>query len=115
MRISDWSSDVCSSDLRIARIEKPALARDRIVRGAAEEIGIEDLLISSGRRSAGAAGDAIDIVVEPHRPAVAPLLAEHAPVVDREARRLFGVGIASADLDRFQKADRKSTRLNSSH
>src|SRR3546814_20438915 len=27
MRISDWSSDVCSSDLRIERNERPAAAR----------------------------------------------------------------------------------------
>src|SRR3546814_9775862 len=27
MRISDWSSDVCSSDLHVARTIRPALAR----------------------------------------------------------------------------------------
>src|SRR3546814_9504024 len=30
MRISDWSSDVCSSDLRVRRVRRPQAARPRV-------------------------------------------------------------------------------------
>src|SRR3546814_14533858 len=40
MRISDWSSDVCSSDLPIARAQRAALARDRIVQPNAEALDL---------------------------------------------------------------------------
>src|SRR3546814_2697470 len=52
MRISDWSSDVCSSDLRVA-LPFPCLARDAQHRGLART-GIAD-----DRRQPRVAGDVI--------------------------------------------------------
>src|SRR3546814_11484477 len=41
MRISDWSSDVCSSDLRRARVERGALAiEQRMPRDMDEDVEI---------------------------------------------------------------------------
>src|SRR3546814_5273532 len=94
MRISDWSSDVCSSDLsRHRHLER---ARDR----------------SRGER------EDVDVVLERFQPllvrdAEALLLVDHNEPQSLELDRLgeHGVG-ADDDIDRV---DRKSTRLNSSH
>src|SRR3546814_1240736 len=100
MRISDWSSDVCSSDLavdldRIELVEPLALEqrqRRNVVEGIAE-IGEQEL----------------------------------PPVVLRQRGEAFGEQPVALAIDRGQvapradrieprpHADRKSTRLNSSH
>src|SRR3546814_2140644 len=82
MRISDWSSDVCSSDLQVrgARIGEP-------VRKTRADV--------------------------PERP---PL---RSPFFNETARQpikfLFAQMIARAREGLFEREDRKSTRLNSSH
>src|SRR3546814_3632784 len=62
MRISDWSSDVCSSDLPIARAQRAALARDRIVQPNAE---------------------ALDLVIQLHLDAIAGRALRRAEPVDQ--------------------------------
>src|SRR3546814_6409695 len=99
MRISDWSSDVCSSDLRI-RLE--FLRHHDVIRqvdDAARGVGgVEDRL--------GGRGEVV----------LAQALADIHP-----ARSEEGVGHAAADnemidlADKVFEQDRKSTRLNSSH
>src|SRR3546814_4165108 len=98
MRISDWSSDVCSSDLRrrtrthltIAR--RPASAHRRCVNDAAVLVlGVQAAL--EGDRRAGA-----DELLE-HLAVVADLLDDVVGPFVVEPEHL----------------DRKSTRLNSSH
>src|SRR3546814_1294131 len=105
MRISDWSSDVCSSDLggqhRETRGEIEAHLRaeyrQRADPGAVvlPRAGIEDSLHQ------------IEILVHPKRLAACRVPAK--PVV--QCRRPFGLSATAAATGR----DRKSTRLNSSH
>src|SRR3546814_17916149 len=63
MRISDWSSDVCSSDLKMRNTPKPEIHRR--VREVADILGIEHLLdrkpreLSGGQRQRVALGRAI--------------------------------------------------------
>src|SRR3546814_2065519 len=42
MRISDWSSDVCSSDLQPVRVAADQVAEERAVAGADDMHGIDD-------------------------------------------------------------------------
>src|SRR3546814_7023445 len=93
MRISDWSSDVCSSDLG-ARIEK-----SKIHAAPDADLGNGDLnrRFTTVSASAGASGQILDgwrIGANVTRSARAP-----------SAEELFANG----------PQDRKSTRLNSSH
>src|SRR3546814_6287088 len=94
MRISDWSSDVCSSDLLIAA---PRRQQDE-----------------SGSRVDSSARHRADQLVERVMP---PNILAHQ--LDRARRRAEGGGVGRAGraaerLVRVQR-DRKSTRLNSSH
>src|SRR3546814_8218528 len=98
MRISDWSSDVCSSDLRPP--DSDALARLSRLQGNGTALGRAHVLLAEAAGRSGAAA------------------------VEREYFDLFiGVGrgellpYASYYLTGFlnERPDRKSTRLNSSH
>src|SRR3546814_1365133 len=101
MRISDWSSDVCSSDL--LRLE-----REKLVAGLRR-------LQSTARRLAGA-DERVD------RRAGAVDIADHARL---HAQRIFKrpdavfparIGIGDhLGMVAGERTDRKSTRLNSSH
>src|SRR3546814_6290830 len=54
MRISDWSSDVCSSDLLGAAIDRPLAAldyADRLDALAAARVGLWDVIRSAARRT----------------------------------------------------------------
>src|SRR3546814_3320182 len=94
MRISDWSSDVCSSDLA-------ALASDRCARSFR-------LHPRLSRPDADAAADLCLQPDLPRLPRQLPLWLAHRALSRRAAR----LGRA-ADARLFR--DRKSTRLNSSH
>src|SRR3546814_8822022 len=110
MRISDWSSDVCSSDLReqivphlFVRLREPLFpfgrARiDRLCRTAIAKIGRRVREIDAVRRHLNAAFPAARIEA-----------AEHQGMENRSegGRRILREGVL--------KRDRKSTRLNSSH
>src|SRR3546814_3420795 len=97
MRISDWSSDVCSSDLRYFGVrELEALTPDALAAGI-EHMRVDFGLETDGRRRfalwslmflLGAAPDLDEAFEDP---------------ADRDAAR------------DFMEIDRKSTRLNSSH
>src|SRR3546814_2443328 len=101
MRISDWSSDVCSSDLlaRRRKILRPAVA---IAMGAVAAIGI-----IGPRPVAGARAGAVQV------------LAPEQEFDGMIAGRHIGLDAASllqlAQQLPVDLADRKSTRLNSSH
>src|SRR3546814_2679991 len=97
MRISDWSSDVCSSDLAIG---PPPLACAMGHEGQVLRV-VSHGLSSSGRDGGGVVDADLD---HAFRIDQAGALAHH--VVD-EVRRPVAV---PGDV-----ADRKSTRLNSSH
>src|SRR3546814_3294772 len=114
MRISDWSSDVCSSDLNILgvnldefllRIFAAALRCD--IRNRSFDDFQQRLLnafagnIASDRGAVALARDLIDLVD-----------------IDDALLRFFDVavcGLPKFGDDAFDILDRKSTRLNSSH
>src|SRR3546814_1950170 len=109
MRISDWSSDVCSSDLldRHGVAHIPAVGADEDARAVAEDVAYPAGLFIARAASEGAA-HAVD------RSAVLALqLLAAEPVHDRDD----GAAIRKATVaSRIIKGlDRKSTRLNSSH
>src|SRR3546814_10859777 len=99
MRISDWSSDVCSSDLMV---EEDAPLADLMTDKATVEISAP----VSGRilKTAGKVGDQV---------AIGSVLA----VFDVEDVRQEGLaGELTESREQLSAiADRKSTRLNSSH
>src|SRR3546814_4457198 len=101
MRISDWSSDVCSSDLHAPlAAPRPALGRraqPESRRG--EHPPVRDRPPLSRRRRASDAG-----AVDGGRQARAQLASGQSRTVRRVRREGGGA-----------RADRKSTRLNSSH
>src|SRR3546814_4262866 len=82
MRISDWSSDVCSSDLRGKRPQMAAIA----------EAGA-DLVIVTDDNPRGEDGDAIvaDIVAGFSKPA--------AVVVERDRRKAIARAVGEAGAD----------------
>src|SRR3546814_9469527 len=116
MRISDWSSDVCSSDLCAgSRRYHDRLARLRLAemhqsdpggdagRTERAEIGRRRRGIDVDLLHVGGSGDAVILPAEPdHDPVPGPEIGNIA--LDELAHR-------AADHD----LDRKSTRLNSSH
>src|SRR3546814_7122908 len=113
MRISDWSSDVCSSDLLLAVVGVVGDA------GRADEVDARP----TRRPDIGVAAGAVEITGIAEVPelaetiliCLAPVEQEFAERFDIVAKfvRTFGIG---GDQRRFgDDRDRKSTRLNSSH
>src|SRR3546814_10564835 len=105
MRISDWSSDVCSSDLR------PALA-----------LADADDAVAGGELAAGLGRTAGDQVPDHHH--VVLLLQLRADALERQRHALVeALGAARVEVVGMRvdrrgvgvEEDRKSTRLNSSH
>src|SRR3546814_1140482 len=100
MRISDWSSDVCSSDLSSPSTNSPGIGRGQngtlmaFKTRITEMLGIEHPIVQGGMQSVG--------------------YAELASAVSNAG----GLGILTALTQPSPTAlreDRKSTRLNSSH
>src|SRR3546814_5278280 len=89
MRISDWSSDVCSSDLW----------------GPVPVPQGEELTFLTGLRSMTTAGDV----------ALQTGMAAHLYLVNAPMRREYFTNADGELLVVPQQGDRKSTRLNSSH
>src|SRR3546814_9732049 len=111
MRISDWSSDVCSSDLKLAEVP---------VRAAPDDLAVAIKLGGGAARVGRLArsGNAEEILVMRGLPD--PLHIAPFVIVEVGAEEDI-VGVAAVDLfgkfaGRWTLArDRKSTRLNSSH
>src|SRR3546814_3123978 len=110
MRISDWSSDVCSSDL---------------IDGAIGDLEIRDValaLADDGRQAAQAARRIGDHQMQPPDMDVGILgclLPGHVePALGRIGEALQSLAVDGMDGDALaggHDSDRKSTRLNSSH
>src|SRR3546814_10840364 len=98
MRISDWSSDVCSSDL-IASTLSIGIAGERTANVRSERLpGIRGI-IEAGSASVGMFG-----------------LGFHAfNIIKRPGELTFGNFFYGAPIGAPAALDRKSTRLNSSH
>src|SRR3546814_6215424 len=101
MRISDWSSDVCSSDLRL------------VLDGRVD--GVERQLLVRIER-----GQIVEIDAVPHRFGIVEIDLDQLgqrKITLAVARRanLALDGVAGAQAIFADLVDRKSTRLNSSH
>src|SRR3546814_5109802 len=92
VRFSDWSSDVCSSDLWAAGKRASATAKTAVKR------------MSGRRASFAAAATGLEGTIERRKAAIPTVGAS----TGAETERL-------AASDRAASVDRKSTRLNSSH
>src|SRR3546814_9318956 len=117
MRISDWSSDVCSSDLGFALSGELRLAVERAPAQRAGERGDGQRRIEAAAvERASARGDgAVDVAV-PAGGEIARVEAVEGGVELPAGRRL--PCDVAARIERAAgrgRADRKSTRLNSSH
>src|SRR3546814_4756339 len=109
MRISDWSSDVCSSDLVGDVVEEDAQLVDMLTDKAAVELSSP----VAGRvlKIHGVAGDKIAVggalvTLETDASASESSAAETAPATPAASQTKPAIG---------STPDRKSTRLNSSH
>src|SRR3546814_5420698 len=101
MRISDWSSDVCSSDLVIIFVILPL--RSRALKPAAGEA--RALQSGDDRRVASHIFPyKISAMVGDHR--------QNRALIDAE---IIGIEPPQFGIDDRMRRDRKSTRLNSSH
>src|SRR3546814_8472719 len=101
MRISDWSSDVCSSDLQLAEGVEIVAGRD----------GVEDHVEAAGVRRHLRGIARVDDLVGTQRAGAVALAFGGGEGDDMRAHRV-------RDLDPHMAEpaeDRKSTRLNSSH
>src|SRR3546814_4455478 len=114
MRISDWSSDVCSSDLeqggtagdQIAdRLGLAQTRRDLHRTGQLDHLGVHRLIAQPAPQQLGVTGSDT-LAGQVARPVPHPLL----------RHRYRQAAAAKAELaDWLVRRDRKSTRLNSSH
>src|SRR3546814_1018870 len=106
MRISDWSSDVCSSDLR-ALIDLDRHHEAIAVLNAAAALAPDYDIVHYRLGNAY-------FELDDHEKAVAAY--ERAVALDpKDSLFLLQRGRALSALARYDAADRKSTRLNSSH
>src|SRR3546814_8998306 len=123
MRISDWSSDVCSSDLIVVRhcIRTVAAVLRRVALG----IGPELLQVfGAGELPFGASPLGAEVGLAFDRFAIG-LVGDHVIAVDGEMVERGGVdrrgclrcdaAAKNGEAEATPAQDRKSTRLNSSH
>src|SRR3546814_4513997 len=133
MRISDWSSDVCSSDLGdiwITGLDLRAVAVYQTAQApvdfAAAPVFDDDALELDARRRPrlpylaviGEDRHPLDIVggaPRHHRMDTAAVVADHAAERVAAVGRRIGAEGQMVLLRRVAQRDRKSTRLNSSH
>src|SRR3546814_8125144 len=114
MRISDWSSDVCSSDLKEATIASLANLLsldpdevDRVKADLEKAAGFQPVQVADKLDYAQYAAVSVRL---PELPGVAPArgFSRYYPAGAAVGHLIGYVGIASAE-------DRKGTRMNSSH
>src|SRR3546814_8656312 len=112
MRISDWSSDVCSSDLGTeGKIAAIRYARENGVPYLGICLGMQLAVVEFARDVAGLGG-ANSTEFDPSAPH--PVVALITEWQDREGK--IEKRDQTSDLGgTMRKGDRKSTRLNSSH
>src|SRR3546814_9125055 len=107
MRMSDWSSDVCSSDLLVVLLQKGPAARRQVGRQRAQVAWIVFFAVR---------GPALHLLPDVEREGI-HTLGRHVPPLARAARAQIRRHMDGETLRRTPptEADRKSTRLNSSH
>src|SRR3546814_4808289 len=123
MRISDWSSDVCSSDLQVGAVRA---LQDLATAGALEGLGTvgvghaSDLVVETGQpdRRVELVGHPLLDHLELHRSDCCEhgaLVATQVGAEHLDDAFLVQLLDAAAELLVAAEVDRKSTRLNSSH
>src|SRR3546814_9931267 len=106
MRISDWSSDVCSSDL--AHSAQRDWEADSDLSAAAKSEGCIDI---ARQLVEGQVGSRLDLILGGGRANILP-----ATAPDPEYPAVTGKRAGGRDLiAEWKKSDRKRTRLNSTH
>src|SRR3546814_6849740 len=109
MRISDWSSDVCSSDLFLLADEAPEVEAGAAYQQTGHvEAGHVDQVAHRG--AAVQAGGEGNLAAATDRRAI-----EQPDEPGRVGRRQVAGAVAMAPIVQVLHQDRKSTRLNSSH
>src|SRR3546814_3827170 len=120
MRISDWSSDVCSSDLETLRVEIDALLRRLgvttvyVTHDQAEAMSLPDRIIVMDHGKIAQAGTPREIYARPATRFVGDFIGTMNRIPGCVPDGVFvctAGSVASVSLP----TDRKSTRLNSSH
>src|SRR3546814_6946704 len=120
MRISDWSSDVCSSDLQRGHGAGGVL--DHVAHDRLEAVGDAVELVLQRRGDAHVAADQVAVPADSHADAlhVAGTTHRHGPaaadavehvVADHAAAGVHAIGVDAG----LRPGDRKSTRMNSSY
>src|SRR3546814_3236187 len=104
MRISDWSSDVCSSDLVYSDIGRMVKAGKAA--GRTPMIAVAGCVAQAEGEEIMARAPAVSMVVGPQAYHRLP------EMLDRAVK---GERASDTDMPAIAKFDRKSTRLNSSH
>src|SRR3546814_9480380 len=102
MRISDWSSDVCSSDLMLqhgVELRLEAFAVPVALARAQARLLAQEAPLPVGKEAAG-----------DDRGVVGPVLEQQAVALVQAGELSLPVGLGAREEE-----DRKSTRLNSSH
>src|SRR3546814_10727760 len=111
MRISDWSSDVCSSDLRASGLELGPVAQGSaiVLRIGGRALGLRQAVDDDDRGATQVDG----VTLEEAERAVVHAPALHPDLV--EAGHVAVHRLPLAATGESGRRDRKSTRLNSSH
>src|SRR3546814_6763816 len=129
MRISDWSSDVCSSDLHAAAASADAYGpflEDRVVVAGADDAAQEADIAAEAEDFGAQAADESFVGIEARIAGVVGQLVADARPQGRaflRADQQRGIAVDVRDLAILQRVahhvaqllDRKSTSLNSSH
>src|SRR3546814_2628016 len=122
MRISDWSSDVCSSDL-VCRFKAERFAARRHSRGHKDRFGDPAMMGERAferdiatRHQTLRNGEGMDGFgpIALSQQVGAALHAEQGTILERPIDQAVAPGVSAAQQI-AELADRKSTRLNSSH
>src|SRR3546814_3447746 len=119
MRISDWSSDVCSSDLLAGRYDALSPTMLRVLRGLIEAGDACGVPFSLCGEMAGRPLDAMALIGLGFRtlsmpsPAIGPVKTMVSSL-EVAGLRHFLAGLLDRPVPSLRE-DRKSTRLNSSH
>src|SRR3546814_6071137 len=111
MRISDWSSDVCSSDLQMVKDAERFAEEDKKKREAAEAKNNAESLIHTTEQQLSEHGDKVDAGLKSEIETAIAATRSAVEGGDAEAMKAKAQELAQIAM----KLDRKSTRLNSSH
>src|SRR3546814_7649732 len=106
MRISDWSSDVCSSDLNPITMTRDQTLADALELMARHRISGIPITEKDGRLVGILTNRDVRFAENPRQPVSELMTSENLVTV--------GPGVTQEEAKR-QLQDRKSTRLNSSH